>query len=503
MAESPIQVLVTPRESSGDAPLQSTRIDTAHSPTGSHAHPPAPETPSLTAAAQEPDDLDEPAAPDPRVLAAIAGVVSTDESSALQSQADELGEQLRERQQDLDRRESMLHSQLARQEQNLRASRLWVQERELTLRSQESEMQDRAAGIAQKASELETRGIAIEESLQSLRRSLEHRKQELDEREASIVAREEAHLSLAATSAVALASLDGGSAAGEMLREERRRLEQDHARRLAQLEEARQEFESRRSEHDARHAAAMEQVRQQAEQLDAQRAEWESKHSGQKAANDTLARREAELQARLARVNQQEAKLAQIQADIERGAQQRETERSLAENTRHDRQAREDEQRRARDREQRDRQQRLDQQDADLAAREQALEGLQGEVSKVHREALEMRLVVEQLWAQLTGRATPQQLSEGLQEVRQQVADHFRAREQILAEQRSEIERLAARLESQQARLREQHTAQQDWFLARRSELADLADALAQKELDLDEELESRARRRKPLHSRA
>jgi len=496
MADSPIQVLVTHREPIADGPISSTRIDAPHPPAGNHAASPiAAGTIDVSAASTFAEEAVEQE-PEGNILAAIAGIAAADQAAELQSHADELAEQLRERQLELDRRESSLHSQLARQEQNLRASRLWVQERELTLRAQEAELQERATAIAQEAASLETRGIATEESLQSLRRALEQRRQELDERESRLSTRE-----TGCQDHVVTTFSDASPTTAEILREERRRLEQEHVRRLAQLEEARQEFDSRRAEHDACHAAAMEQVRQQAEQLDSQRAKWESQQSGQRATSDTLARREAELQSRIARVSQQETKLAQAQAELDRTIQQKEAERAAADQARLDRQSRDDDQRRTRDREQRERQQRQDQQAADLAAREQALESLQSEVAKVHREALEMRLVVEQLWAQLTGRATPHQLSDGLQEVRQQVADHFRAREKILAEQRLEMERLASRLESQEARLREQHAAQQDWLLARRTELANLADVLAQKELDLDDAAQSladRSGRRRP-----
>jgi chromosome segregation ATPase len=115
-----------------------------------------------------------------------------------------------------------------------------------------------------------------------------------------------------------------------------------------------------------------------------------------------------------------------------------------------------------------------------------ALKQLRDEITQAHRETLEMRLVTEQLWAQLAARCHPAELTRSLGRLRAQLADEHRLAFKSIEEQKSELSELLTRLTEQQARLRSQRTELQDWAVQRQTELARHADELACREADLE-----------------
>jgi hypothetical protein len=105
--------------SAGDAlPVMGTRVDPAHSIGDALVRAPA--------LAELP------------VAAAITDLMRVEGAVQLQSQADQLAAHLRQRQQELDRREAQLNSRLADFEKEVREARLWLAERNAELNEREA-----------------------------------------------------------------------------------------------------------------------------------------------------------------------------------------------------------------------------------------------------------------------------------------------------------------------------------------------------------------------------
>lgn len=88
-----------------------------------------------------------------------------------------------------------------------------------------------------------------------------------------------------------------------------------------------------------------------------------------------------------------------------------------------------------------------------LDRRRAALEQSRSQAAQMRQEALELRLVTEQLHTQLTGKGKPAALSASLDRLRQRLADHYRDEIQELTRRRSELELLKAELAEQYEKL--------------------------------------------------
>src|SRR5262249_52789953 len=132
------------REATSDEPTglvspRRTRIDTPHSAPNSF--------PDLSADAAIPQaptesepillELEEPTA---EMIAAVAGESLDSRREQLQLQVAQLAGHLRERLRDVDRRESTLNARASQLESDLRASRMWLRERELACQERENEL---------------------------------------------------------------------------------------------------------------------------------------------------------------------------------------------------------------------------------------------------------------------------------------------------------------------------------------------------------------------------
>jgi hypothetical protein len=123
-----------------------------------------------------------------------------------------------------------------------------------------------------------------------------------------------------------------------------------------------------------------------------------------------------------------------------------------------------------------------------LEQRQASLERSRAEVLRLHREALEMRLVVEQLWTQLVGRAPPAELAAGVSKLHRQLADEYRFATQELETQRTSLRELIGRLDQKQLELAEQRNELIDWFHRRQADLAHKAAELSRREQEANAE---------------
>ena len=83
---------------------------------------------------------------------------------------------------------------------------------------------------------------------------------------------------------------------------------------------------------------------------------------------------------------------------------------------------------------------------AEWIERERAgLDQVRSEVTALHRQALEMRLAAEQLWAQISGRMSPVEVTQSIAQIRRKLAESYRLEEEELAARRRELIELGPR----------------------------------------------------------
>lgn len=113
----------------------------------------------------------------------------------------------------------------------------------------------------------------------------------------------------------------------------------------------------------------------------------------------------------------------------------------------------------------------LERREAEVARRSAATEHLLAEARQRHQEALELRIVTEQLWGQLAGRMVPDDLTRSLRQLRSKLDAHYRQAREELDDQQDHVAELVERLDQQQQHLRRQRRDLQAWVDRRHEEL--------------------------------
>jgi chromosome segregation ATPase len=119
------------------------------------------------------------------------------------------------------------------------------------------------------------------------------------------------------------------------------------------------------------------------------------------------------------------------------------------------------------------------------------LEQVRTEILVLHRQSLEMRLLAEQLWSQISGRITPAEVTQAIAQLRQKLSEQYQLEEQSLQSRRDELVQLGERIAAQHQELTQLRTGLREWAAARQAEIGQQAAALVQRELALDEQHES------------
>ncbi len=122
-----------------------------------------------------------------------------------------------------------------------------------------------------------------------------------------------------------------------------------------------------------------------------------------------------------------------------------------------------------------------------LETRRVALDELRTDLTRMHRETLEMRLSVEELWAQMAGVVPPARLTMALGQTRSQLAEHYRGTQLQLDAQKKDLEEMAARLADKHDKLAAERRELQSWLQLQRAELQEQAARLAAREEQLDQ----------------
>jgi hypothetical protein len=365
--------------------------------------------------------------PSADLMAAVAGLSPEARREQLDLQAAQLGDHLRERLRGVDRREAQLNARMAQLEADLRASRVWLRERE-------HEFEERETQLKQQVEDLLGRKTA--DGGDTKEQDLDAARQELTEREHQVTLKE------------------------NELRERRFETERQaaalrHSQQLWEQERSRQEAELAR-ERDRLSTEIRQQVAEREEQL-AEREQAIAQQAG------LLDREAAELVAdRQAWEERRRMQAAALDEQI------RTTESQLTER--------------------RDRQ---DARDQWLQEQRAALDQLRGEVSTLHRQALEMRLMAEQLWSQTGGRLAPLEATQSIAHLRLKMAEHYRLEEQSLAEKKEQLVALGQHVTDQHRELTQLREGLKGWLTARQEEIEQQAAGLAEREAALDRQQES------------
>jgi hypothetical protein len=362
------------------------------------------------------------------MVAAVLGESNDARREQLHLQVSQLAAHLRERLREVDRRESQLHARTAQVEAEARASRLWLAEREADFHERESELQRRIEALEE---QLLGKLTVVSDSAPEPGGHCAERsqlEQQWNQREAELRERRQQ----CDRQALALRH-------AQQLWEQQQRQEQ---RELAeQRDELMREFQTLASERDEQLRAAEKALQQQAAALDADR----------------------------------QALLADRQAWDELKSRQR---------------AALDDQRAGAESELADRRLRLDARQEWVERQKEGLEHVRSEILALHRQSLEMRLIAEQLWSDLSGRLPPAEVTRRIAQMRQKLAEQYKLEDQNLVARRQELLELGERISVQHGELTQLRSGLRDWIAARSAEIEGQAAALVQRELALDEQQE-------------
>jgi chromosome segregation ATPase len=106
-----------------------------------------------------------------------------------------------------------------------------------------------------------------------------------------------------------------------------------------------------------------------------------------------------------------------------------------------------------------------------LQRRTAALDQSRAEALRLQREAMEMRLATEELWAQMSGMAPPAAITQSLAMLRAKLAKHHQFEQAELSAQRQQIEELAAKVAKQHEKLAAQRRSFEAWTFEQKREI--------------------------------
>ncbi len=410
---------------------------------------------------------------------AAAGQLTLDLLPRLRLQGRQLAQLLSEREQDLDRREAQQHAQVADLDNQMRAARLWLVERQEELAQHAANLAERERSVT----EAEMRIAAAASHVEDLRRQSE---QGLGRREEAASQRDGELVRLAARlneQAAALRASQQQFAEERAAQQRQLQIEQQQSaaqsaammasvrQALAALERRRQaiEFEGgavarRRAELTeiaTRPSAEQQRIARELEQI-AGRIEERAQRLA--AAEQLQERAENEL-SNLARDLESERQRVEQQAQVDR-RRLAERERELLAEVEKERDA-------------------VHRQLATIDTQRVSLERLREEVTSAHGAALETRLAAEEAYTRLAAAAAPATVVLALAETRARIADHYLLVAERIAAERVELNRTAEDVATQSRRLTAQKGDLQAWGQRRQQEFDLQAAALAEREQEL------------------
>jgi len=423
-----------------------------------------------------------------RELDAAPGQWLSNAVARMRRQGRQLADLLRARQEDLDYREAQQNARAAELDSQLRAARLWLEERHHDLCQRDGQLQQRERDVADRLSQLSAAEVYLDNTRRAVDADVSRHHDEQSARQAQLDALEQ-------TLALQAAAL----AAAQQEFHQRRQTEGDALARANQLVIAQRES----SLAMARQALAALEARrvaieQQAEALSrqaielAERASLPSPEQAQRSSE--LDEREIALDTRKQAIVEAEDVIARNQAELIkwRDALQQERER-LAQQARFDRR-RWAEERRAAETDLAQERESLERASRQLDARRQSLDELRAELMGMSREALETRLAAEELVAGLSTSLSAPEIANALADGRARLADYHQLSARRFAEREIELQKLADDLATQSAKLTAQKVELDQWLNRRQREFDEQAVRLAAREDELRQaEIQQRA----------
>jgi hypothetical protein len=464
-------------------------------------------------------EVEEPTA---EMVAAVTGENLELRREQLQLQVAQLAAHLRQRLREVDRREAAVNARLAQLECDLRANKLWLNERELAFQERENELQRQIEELQEKTDECQVEEDEVTqnaETAEAAAAELAERERQIELREDDVrerrfdVDRQASALRHSQTIWQHEREKEVANLAAERSRfendaaqcqqqveremaEKRQQLECELAAQRDELVVQKNELTARREEFELditqRRGRLAQETAQTREQLQSEiaaakqeldRERNESRELLERDFHQRIAGREKQLEAAEAMLNEQFAAIERDRAALYADR------RDWDEHNKRQRQAI-DELRQAAEDELADRRTRLEARQEWIERQKAGLEQVRDEALKLHRQSLEMRLVAEQVWSQITVMRSPAELTQTIASARLQLSEQYRIEEQQLAARREELLGLSEKVAQQHQELVQLRDGVRDWGLARQKEIERQARALAERESVLDTQQE-------------
>ncbi|MSR58866.1 MAG: hypothetical protein EXS05_14645 [Planctomycetaceae bacterium] len=443
------------------------RIDAAHLPPGELVEPASPSDNSAPGGAAH----DDPVAIGYAEHGSESPVATASEIEAAHAlQATQITAHLRQQHAELDRREQRLHVQLAQFDQERRETRMWSTETETALHERELAIERQEATLAQRADAcltLETEFKQFHESLLRERQSLctqreqfiidrDRDRQELDEYEAArkqeLELRHEDFLT-------EQEQLRGQLRQETVLLDNRHRFQQDHLRRsMHEFEAVQAEF--RREQQVGR--TRLEEIQIQNLLRARQLVRWRELVLQQQKSVE----REREMLYRERRNHELRHQQEQDLSLQEREAWEHERDVQRSDLRRH--------------------QDLLALHAENIETRRQRLDRLRSELEETNRQTLELRLAVEESYAQLMQTAGDEATRRRIDEARAVLAEYYRHTRDALIQDRQELEQVQQRLSEQRHEFTDERHTLTEWIGRREERLAHHEAELAQQRTMLE-----------------
>ncbi|MBC8356189.1 MAG: hypothetical protein H8E66_29785 [Planctomycetes bacterium] len=404
----------------------------------------------------------------PREMALIvAGAVAPHVGEQFRAQASQLAGHLRAKQQQIDHREAYLNARIAQLEREVRTSRLWCAEREYAFAEREQQLEQE---ILESRKEIQ----AFSASEVSTCTELDEHRAEVREREADLDAREHRWR----TGQMQVAD------EAESLRVAVERLRAERAKHEREVTAAQQQLEYREAQSVEQRNRLLANLTKHRISLDHQ-----EKHLSQQRTELGI-RGQAEIVTALQ--EQQEAfDTAATLLDEQRTTLQDERDEFEAlrdtalealsherESFEHRKEETEKNFMQLRDK--------MNARQATLDQRRGSLEQTKQQVFELHREAIEMRMVAEQLWQHAAKGKPVAELTQSLGKLRAQLADEFRVSQDELTGKEQHLRELAGKLDARQQQLKEQRANLNQWLERRNAGIEEQAARLVARDLELD-----------------
>lgn len=396
---------------------------------------------------------------------AAAGGSEPHAAEQLRNQAGQLARHLQLKQQQIDHREAQLNARVAQLERELRNSRLSSQEQVHSFQEREQALEQQVLELRQQLEAVASAEASAANQEQRESIALKKRQAELEQAERRLLEGQTRLATEAESMRVAVERLRVDRAAAERELNVGR---QELAIARAQLAQKERDLLANVERHRASVAASVDNALAHKNRDDhAALNELREKEQTLATASCVLDEQTQALEEERHRFNDAQAAAAQTLAEqhtsLEQWKQRAEEEVAALREKLSRRQSRLDDTRKS-------------------------LEQTKHDVHELHREAIEMRMVAEQLWQRLAKRGSVAELTTSLGKLRTKLADEFRLSHEELDRKQHELQSLAEKLDDKQYQVKRQRVELQEWLERRYEGIEEQAARLVARELELDQQ---------------